>query len=176
MSNISKKTSIIYYTVKKHCIYVACYVIGERVYIYIKFFIVEIISAWHWICTIIIFIEYGDQLNENILWDPLTQKNNINRDMDEEMYLEQLEWLVQDHTRIFICRLNNSLYGLKQLPRQWYKMFDSFIVSRNFTRSEYDHCVFLKSLNNGIFIILVLYASDMLVESICMVEINRLKS
>jgi hypothetical protein len=49
------------------------------------------------------------------------------------------------------------------------------MVSQNFTRSQYDHCIYFKVFN-GIFIILVLYVEDMLVESKSMVEINRLKA
>ena len=49
------------------------------------------------------------------------------------------------------------------------------MVSQNFIRSEYDHCVYFKSFN-GIFIILVLYVDDMLIASKIMVEINRLKA
>jgi hypothetical protein len=50
------------------------------------------------------------------------------------------------------------------------------MVSLNFTRSEYDNCVYFKKLENGMFIILVLYVDDMLVERKSMVEINRLKA
>jgi hypothetical protein len=50
------------------------------------------------------------------------------------------------------------------------------MVSQNFTRSEYDHCVYFKKLENDIFIILVLYVDDMLVARKSMVEINRLKA
>ena len=50
------------------------------------------------------------------------------------------------------------------------------MVSLNFTRSEYDHCVYFKKLENGMFIILVLYVDNMLVASKSMVEINRLKA
>jgi hypothetical protein len=67
------------------------------------------------------------------------------------------------------------LYGLRQSPRQWYKKFDSFMVSQNFIRSEYDHCVYFKSFS-GIFIILVLYVDDMLIASKSMEEINKLKA
>jgi hypothetical protein len=38
------------------------------------------------------------------------------------------------------------------------------MVSQNFTRSEYDHCVYFKSFDR-IYIILVLYGDDMLVSS-----------
>jgi hypothetical protein len=50
------------------------------------------------------------------------------------------------------------------------------MVSQNYTRSEYDHCVYFKKLNNGIFIILVLYANDMLLARKSITEINRLKA
>jgi hypothetical protein len=50
------------------------------------------------------------------------------------------------------------------------------MVSQNYTRSEYDHCVYFKKLNNGIFIILVLYVDDMLLASKRITEINRLKA
>jgi hypothetical protein len=51
----------------------------------------------------------------------------------------------------------------KQYPRQWYKKFDSFMVSHNFTKNEYDHCVYFKKVEICILIILVLYVEDMLV-------------
>jgi hypothetical protein len=98
----------------------------------------------------------------------------LHGDLDEEIYMEQPEGFVQDHNKRFVCKLKKSLYGLKQSPRKWYKKFDSFMVSQNFTRSEYDHYVYSKSLN-GIFIILVLYVDDMLVARKSMVEINKVE-
>jgi hypothetical protein len=50
------------------------------------------------------------------------------------------------------------------------------MVSQNYTRSEYDHRVYFKKLNNGIFIILVLYVDDMILASKSITEINRLKA
>eukprot|EP01018_Ginkgo_biloba_P031117 Gb_21340 [translate_table: standard] len=100
----------------------------------------------------------------------------LHGDLDEEIYMEQPEGFIQDRKRRFVCKLKKSLYGLKQSPRQWYKKFDSFMVSQNFTRSEYDHCVYFKKLENDVFIILVLYVDDMLVASKSTIEINRLKA
>jgi hypothetical protein len=100
----------------------------------------------------------------------------LHGDLDEEIYMEQPEGFVQNRNKKFVCRLKKSLYGLRQSPRQWYKKFDSFMVSQNYTRSEYDHCVYFKKLNNGIFIILVLYVDDMILASKSITEINRLKA
>jgi hypothetical protein len=49
-----------------------------------------------------------------------------------------------------ICLQTQGIIVWPKVTRQWYKMFDSFMVSQSFLRSEYDHCVY------GIFIILVL--------------------
>ena len=50
------------------------------------------------------------------------------------------------------------------------------MVIQNYTRSEYDHCVYFNKLNNGIFIILVLYIDDILLARKIITEINRLKA
>jgi hypothetical protein len=53
----------------------------------------------------------------------------LHGDLDEEIYMEQLEGFVQNHKKKFVCRFKKSLYGLRQSPRQWYKKFDSFMMS-----------------------------------------------
>jgi hypothetical protein len=90
--------------------------------------------------------------------------------------MEQPKGFVQDHNKRFVFKLKKSLYGLRQSPMQWYKKFDSFMVNLNFTRNEYDHCVYFKKLESGMLIILVLYVDDMLVARKSTVDINRLKA
>ena len=65
----------------------------------------------------------------------------------------------EDH----LCRLNESLYGFKQAPRQWYKKFDSFMEEQGYKKTSSDHCVFIKRFPNDQFIILLLYVDDMLI-------------
>eukprot|EP00253_Pinus_taeda_P022622 PITA_22622 len=98
----------------------------------------------------------------------------IHGDLNEEIYMEKPEGFVQGHSRRLVCKLRKSLYGLRYSPRQWYKKFDSFMVSQNFIRSEYDQCVYFKNFNS-IFIILALYVDDMLIVRKSMEDINRLK-
>ena len=62
-----------------------------------------------------------------------------------------------------MCLLKKSLYGLKQSPRQWYKRFDTFMISHKFMRNQYDSCVYFKTLPDGLFIYLLLYVDDMLI-------------
>jgi len=77
--------------------------------------------------------------------------------------MEKTKGFVQDHNKRFVCKVHKSFYSLKQSPRKWYKKFDSFTVSLHFPRSEYNHFVYFKKLENGMFIILVLYVDDILV-------------
>jgi hypothetical protein len=109
------------------------------------------------------------------LEQPDVKTSFLHGDLDEEIYMEQPKGFVQNHSKKFVCWLKKSLYGLRQSPKQWYKKFDSFMVSQNYTRSEYDHYVYFNKLNNGIFIILVLYVDDIILAGKSITEINRLK-
>ena len=62
-----------------------------------------------------------------------------------------------------ICKLKKSLYELKQAPRQWYKKFDSFIMSQEYKRTFVDPCVYVRRFPDDKVIILLLYVDDMLI-------------
>ncbi|WVZ77147.1 hypothetical protein U9M48_025047 [Paspalum notatum var. saurae] len=42
-----------------------------------------------------------------------------------------------------VCRLNKSLYGLKQTPRTWYSQFTMFLVTLGFTEAKSDTSLFV---------------------------------
>ena len=62
-----------------------------------------------------------------------------------------------------VCRLKKNLYGLKQAPRKWYLKFDRFMTEQGYNRCHFDQCVYFKRLDDGRYIILLLYVDDMLV-------------
>jgi hypothetical protein len=74
-----------------------------------------------------------------------------------------------------VCRLKKSLCGLKQAPRQWYLKFDRFMTEQGYIRCHFERCVYFKRLENGSYIILILYVDDMLVARSNMQDINVLK-
>lgn len=129
--------------------------------------VVKLVSIWVVLALVALLDLELEQLDVKTMF--------LHGDLDEEIYMEQLEGFVQDRNRKFVYKLKKSLYGLKQSPRQWYKKFDSSMVSQDFVRSEYAHCVYFKSLKNGLFVILALYVDYMLVTSKSMVEINKLQ-
>ena len=70
-----------------------------------------------------------------------------------------------------MCMLRKSL----QAPWQWYLKFDNFMSEFDYHRCHSDHCVYFKKLDNGSYIILLLYVDDMLVAGSNMQHVNDLK-
>ena len=44
----------------------------------------------------------------------------LNRELDEEIYMDQLDGFVVKGQESKVCKLLKSLYGLKQAPKQWH--------------------------------------------------------
>ncbi|KAE8678092.1 Nbs-lrr resistance protein [Hibiscus syriacus] len=68
------------------------------------------------------------------------------------------EGFEEDEKKNLVCRLNKSLYGLKQALRCWYKIFDSFIAFLGYNRLNADPCAYLKSEQERIEMSRVSYA------------------
>nr|CAN77425.1 hypothetical protein VITISV_041980 [Vitis vinifera] len=101
----------------------------------------------------------------------------LHGDLEELVYMVQLEGFIQPGQEHLVYKLKKSLYGLKQSPRQWYKRFESYIIRIGYKRCEYDCCVYVKNLDDdSSFIFLLLYVDDMLIVVKSMVEVNKLKS
>jgi hypothetical protein len=85
----------------------------------------------------------------------------LNGELDEEIFMDQPIGFVVKGQERKVCRLNWSLYGLKQSSRQWYKRFHLEVISNGFLMIEENHCVYVKR-SEGSFIILSLYVDDIL--------------
>jgi hypothetical protein len=48
----------------------------------------------------------------------------LHGDLEEELYMKQPKGFEEKGKEDLMCRLNQSLYGMKQAPRQWYLEFD----------------------------------------------------
>ena len=71
----------------------------------------------------------------------------LHGELEEEIYMDQPEGFIVPGKEDYVCKLKRSLYGLKQSPRQWYKRFDSFMMSHGFKRSKFDSCVYIKFID-----------------------------
>ena len=96
--------------------------------------------------------------------------------IEEEVYLEQPQEFVKrgsDGEKL-VCRLNNSIYGLKQAANNWYKELANFLLIQGFTRSRNDHCLFARSEAEDHTFILV-WVDDIIVASRSMTVVSDVK-
>jgi hypothetical protein len=84
----------------------------------------------------------------------------IHGDLSEEIYMEQPEGFMQDSS--LVCRLNKSLYGIKQALRAWYDKMESYLLSQNFVHCKSNPNVYmLKTIDS--LLLIVLYVDDLLI-------------
>ena len=99
----------------------------------------------------------------------------LHGDLEEEIYMQQPQGYEVKGKENLVCRLKKTLYGLKQAPRQWYLKFDKSMTEQGYSRCHSKHFVCFKRLDNGRYIILILYVDDMLIVGSNKQDINVLK-
>ena len=91
--------------------------------------------------------------------------------LKEDVYMKQPEGFEDPKHPDWVCKLNKTLYGLKQSPREWYNEIQRVFQEMGLHRTEQDHCVFIGKIK-GKTVRIGLYVDDILVlgESIAIVE------
>ena len=79
----------------------------------------------------------------------------------ETVYMHQPYGFRDPSYPTHVCRLQKSLYGLKQSPRAWYQRFTNFVSSMGFNHSQCGHSLFIYSKGDDMAFIL-LYVDDIL--------------
>ncbi|RDY07582.1 hypothetical protein CR513_08287, partial [Mucuna pruriens] len=95
----------------------------------------------------------------------------LHGDLEEEIYMKQLDGFQISGKEDYACRIKKSLYGLKQ----WYKKFESVMCEKGYKKTTSDHCVFVRNFFDDNFIILLLYVDDMLIVGKSVPRIDKLK-
>ncbi|WCJ24325.1 Transposon TyH3 Gag-Pol polyprotein [Euphorbia peplus] len=70
----------------------------------------------------------------------------LHGDLKEEIYMAQPEGFEVKGKEHMVCKLQKSLYRLKQAPRQWYKKFDSFMSSHGYKKTYADPYAYFKKI------------------------------
>ena len=98
----------------------------------------------------------------------------LHGNLDEEVYMNPPPGL-QVPKPGQVCRLNKSLYGLKQASRQWFAKLSSFLISDDFIESQSDHSLFTKA-SSDTFTILLVYVDDVIFAGNSITEIDKIKA
>ncbi|KAA0032842.1 hypothetical protein E5676_scaffold359G00010 [Cucumis melo var. makuwa] len=99
----------------------------------------------------------------------------LNGDLGEEIYMEQPEGFIVHDQESKVCKLDKSLYDLKQAPKQCHEKFDNLLMSKGFKVNESDKCIYYK-IEGRLCIIICLYVDDMLIFGSNLHVINDVKS
>ncbi|GBM81288.1 Retrovirus-related Pol polyprotein from transposon RE1 [Araneus ventricosus] len=66
----------------------------------------------------------------------------VNGDLDEEIFMEQVDHFIDQKQPDYVYKLQRSLYGLKQVGRQWFCKLDAKLKSFGLNPLSYDKCVY----------------------------------
>jgi hypothetical protein len=84
----------------------------------------------------------------------------LNGEIEEEIYIKQLDGFIIHEKESHVCRLKKVVYGLKQAPRAWYARIDGHLMNLGFNKSVVDPNLYYKTVN-GEALILALYIDDL---------------
>jgi hypothetical protein len=98
----------------------------------------------------------------------------LHGDLHEEVYMQPPPGLHLDQPDL-VCKLQRSLYGLKQASRQWNAKLTETLIASNYVQSKADYSLFTKKTDVGFTAILV-YVDDLVMGGTDINEINKLKA
>jgi Reverse transcriptase (RNA-dependent DNA polymerase) len=84
----------------------------------------------------------------------------LNGKLKEAVYMHQPEGFVIEGKEDFICKLNKSVYGLKQSGRVWYQTLKAKLEKLGFKSGQVDKTVYFWRHNNGNFKIASWYVDN----------------
>ncbi|CAI7856588.1 unnamed protein product [Closterium sp. NIES-54] len=83
--------------------------------------------------------------------------------LDRDLYMEQPSYYEDGSPRV--CKLEKSLYGLKQSPMLWYEALDGELLGAGWKKSQVDESLYFKSDAKGEMCWLLVYVDDLLAAS-----------
>ncbi|MCH79635.1 retrovirus-related Pol polyprotein from transposon TNT 1-94, partial [Trifolium medium] len=98
----------------------------------------------------------------------------LHGDLNEEVYMTPPAGLYLPSPNL-VCKLQRSLYGLKQASRQWNTKLTETLTSSGYIQSKSDYSLFTKQRSSGFTVILV-YVDDLVLGGTDAEEINHIKA
>nr|GEX10939.1 ribonuclease H-like domain-containing protein [Tanacetum cinerariifolium] len=93
-------------------------------------------------------------------------------DLSEDVYRTLPHGFDNDKSKV--CKLNKSLYGIKQALRQWNGKLTKAFIDNGFVQSKFDYSLFTKKYDD-VFIALLVYVDDIVITGDNLSEIEKFK-
>jgi hypothetical protein len=87
----------------------------------------------------------------------------LNGQLEEDIYMHQPEGFIEKGKENLVCKLNKSIYGLKQSGRVWHRTLRGQMERIGFTAGKTDSTVYFQFGKNGEIEILGWYVDDELI-------------
>ncbi|KAK8505509.1 hypothetical protein V6N12_075851 [Hibiscus sabdariffa] len=95
------------------------------------------------------------------IWQMDVKTVFLNGKLEEDVYVTQPEGFVTPENSGMVCKLQRSIYGLKQASRSWNLRFNDAIKEFGFIKNEDEPCVY--KVSGSIVSFLILYVDDILI-------------
>nr|GEX04837.1 zinc finger, CCHC-type [Tanacetum cinerariifolium] len=99
----------------------------------------------------------------------------LNGELEDEVYMNPPLGFIMSGNENKVCKLIESLYGLKQTPKQWHQKFVEGVLSNGYLLNQPDKCVYSKFDASGKGVIICLYVDDMLIFGTNQVQVDLTK-
>lgn len=106
------------------------------------------------------------------LFDVDMKSTFIHGNLEGETFMVQPSKITQPIILNLGSRLKKLVYGLKQSPRKWYDFYNIQICYI----FEYDCYLYVRMLEDGSYIFILMYVDDMLIVAKSMLEVDKLKT
>ncbi|GJR11996.1 retrotransposon protein, putative, ty1-copia subclass [Tanacetum coccineum] len=110
------------------------------------------IRAIRILLAIVMFYDYE-------IWQMDVKTVFLNGHPSEDVYMVQPEGFVDPKHPNKVCKLQHSIYGLKQASRSWNKIFDVEIKKISFTQNPDEPCIYLKGTGSNVAFLIALSQS-----------------
>jgi hypothetical protein len=115
---------------------------------------VEMLKSIRVILAIAAYFDYE-------IWQMDVKTAFLNGNLDEDVYMIQPEGFVDPTNVGKVCKLQKSIYGLKQASRCWNIRFDEVVKGFGFLKNEEEAYVYKKESGSSVAF-LILYVDDIL--------------
>ncbi|KAL4558415.1 hypothetical protein LXL04_036615 [Taraxacum kok-saghyz] len=91
----------------------------------------------------------------------------LNGELNEEVFMDipsglDFQGESKNSDSKLVCKLNKSIYGLKQASRKWFEKFSQFMLSIGFIQSKSDYSLFHKGKGDD-YVALLVYVDDIII-------------
>src|SRR3954468_23395170 len=109
------------------------------------------------------------------IWQMDVKTAFLNGNIEEELYMIQPKGFVDPKDANKVCKLQRSIYGLKQASRSWNLRFDEVIKEFGFVQTYGEACIYKKVSGSNVAF-LILYVDDILLIGNDIDLLNSVKS